>query len=31
MDNASIAERYRRQAEARLEMAGRLLSDSPAG
>ena len=30
MDNASIAERYRRQAEARLEMAGLLLSDSPA-
>ena len=30
MDNGSIAERYRRQAEARLEMAGLLLSDSPA-
>ena len=30
MDNAAIAERCRRQAEARLEMAGFLISSDPA-
>lgn len=30
MDNAAITERYRKQAEARLETAGLLVSDNPA-